>query len=69
MKKKELNELHTKSTDELKQLIKKTQLELIRSQMEQKAGKLKNVHLVKQKRHDLARLKTILKELELGVEL
>jgi len=66
MKKKELNELHTKSTDELKQLIKKTQLELIRSQMEQKAGKLKNVHLVKQKRHDLARLKTILKELELG---
>jgi len=69
VKKKELNELHTKSTDELKQLIKKTQLELIRSQMEQKAGKLKNVHLVKQKRHDLARLKTILKELELGVEL
>ncbi len=67
MKKKELNELHTKSTDELKQLIKKTRLELIRSQMEQKAGKLKNVHLVKQKRHDLARLKTILKELELNI--
>lgn len=69
MKKKELKELHTKSITELKQLIKKARLELIKLRMEQKAGKLKNVHLVKQKRHDLARLKTILKELELGVEL
>lgn len=66
MKKKELNELHTKSAVELKQLIKKAHLELIKLRMEQKAGKLKNVHLVKQRRHDLARLKTILKELELG---
>jgi len=67
VKKKELNELHTKPTAELKQLIKKARLELIRLRMEQKAGKLKNFHLVKQKRHDLARLKTILKELELNI--
>jgi ribosomal protein L29 len=64
VKKKDLKELHTKSTDELKQLIKKARLELIKLRMEQKAGKFKNVHLVAQKRHDLARFKTILKELE-----
>ena len=65
MKKKEIKELHTKSPAELRELIKKAQVELVKLRLEQAAGKLKNVRLVTQKRHDLARLKTILKGLEL----
>lgn len=66
MKKKEIKELHVKPIAELKELIKKARVELVKLRLEQGAGKLKNVHLVAQKRHDLARLKTILKESELS---
>ncbi len=66
MKKKELKELRTKTVEELRKLIKKTQEELVGLKIEKKAGKLKDVHQPKKKSDDLARLKTILKEKELN---
>ena len=66
MKKKELEELRTKTIEELKKLIRKTQEELVRLKIEKKAGKLKDVHQPRKKSDDLARLKTILKEKELN---
>lgn len=65
MKKKQLVELHTKSIKELKDLAKKIQEELVQLQTDLGAGKLKNVNQIKFKRHDLARIKTIIKEKEL----
>ncbi len=67
MKKKELKELHQKSQQDLQGLMKKTQEELVKLKMDRKAGRLKNVRLPENKRHDLARIKTILKEKELNL--
>ncbi len=67
MKKKELKELHQKSQQDLQSLMKKTQEELVKLKMDRKAGRLKNVRLPENKRHDLARIKTILKEKELNL--
>jgi len=66
MKKKELQELKTKTKKELEQLIRQVQKDLVKLKMEKEAGKLKDVHLVTKKSNDLARLKTILKEMELN---
>lgn len=66
MKKKELKDLHNQSTTALAGLIKKTQAELVKLKMDLQAGRLKNVHLVSQKRQNLARIKTILQEKELS---
>lgn len=67
MKKKELKELHQKSQQDLQSLMKKTQEEMVKLKMDRKAGRLKNVRLPENKRHDLARIKTILKEKELNL--
>ncbi len=67
MKKKELKELHQKSQQDLQILIKKAQEELVKLKMDRKAGRLKNVRLPENKRHDLARIKTILKEKDLNL--
>jgi len=66
MKRKDLQELRTKTKKELLELIRKTEEELARLRIEKEAGKSKNVHLLTKKSNDLARLKTILKELELN---
>jgi len=66
MKRKDLQELRTKTKKELLELIKKAEEELARLRIEKEAGKLKDVHLVTKKSDDLARLKTILKEMELN---
>jgi len=47
-------------------MIKKAELELVKLRMEKAAGKIKNVHLVGQKRQGLARLKTALRQKELN---
>ncbi|MGB9706847.1 MAG: 50S ribosomal protein L29 [Microgenomates group bacterium] len=65
MKKKELQELRTKTKREILELIRKTEEELVKLRLEKEAGRLKDVHLVTKKSDDLARLKTILKEKEL----
>jgi len=66
MKRKDLQELRTKAKKELLELIRKAEGELARLRIEKEAGKLKDVHLVTKKSDDLARLKTILKEMELN---
>jgi len=66
MKKKELQELRTKTKKELAELIRKIEEELVRLRIEKEAGKLKDIHLVTKKGNDLARLKTILRQKELN---
>jgi len=66
MKKKELQELRTKNKEELFQLIRKAEEELVKLRMEKEAGKLKNVHLITKRSNDLAKLKTILRQKELN---
>lgn len=67
MKKKERQELHQKSKKELEELIKKVSQELVKLKMEKEAGKLKNIHLLVEKKRQVAIIKTILKEKELGL--
>jgi len=67
MKKKELKDLHLKTRQDLQDLMKKAQEELLKSKMDKQAGKLKNVHLPGQKRQNLANIKTLIKEKELGL--
>jgi len=66
MKRKEKQEFHQKNLEELKQEIKKINEELVKLKMEKQVGKLKNVRLLKQKKNQLAILKTILREKELA---
>lgn len=65
MKRKDIQELHNKSIKELRDLMKKIQKELIRLRTDLGAGKLKNINQIKAKRHSLARVKTIIREMEL----
>jgi len=67
MKRKEIKENHQKSQEELKQQAKKIAEELVRLRMEKQVGKLKNVRLLKQKKNQLAVIKTILREKELAL--
>ena len=66
MKQDQIKALHAKTKRELRELIKKTQEELARLKVELGAGKVKDTQAVNKKRHDLARLKTILREKELA---
>lgn len=66
MKKKDLKDLHSKTIKELQGLIQKTESDLVKQQIDLRAGKLKNFALVKKTKSDLARFKTILKEKELN---
>ena len=65
MKRKEIKENHQKSQEELEQQVKKIAEELVKLRMEKQVGKLKNVRLLKQKKNQLAIIKTILREKEL----
>ena len=67
MKRKEIKEDHQKSQEELKQQAKKIAEELVKLRMEKQVGKLKNVRLIKQKKNQLAIVKTILREKELAL--
>lgn len=64
MKKKEIKNLRLKTAKELNSLVDKTYLEIVKLRADQKVGKLRNVHQLTQARHNLARIKTILKEME-----
>lgn len=67
MKRKEIKENRQKSKEELKQQVKKIAEELVKLRMEKQVGKLKNVRLLKQKKNQLAIIKTILQEKELAL--
>jgi len=64
MKRKEINELKSKSVDELKKMVNEARIFIVKSRMEIKTAKLKNVRIVKNKRADLARMLTFINEKE-----
>jgi len=66
MKKKEKQELHQKTIDQLQKEVAKAEKELAKLRLELKAGKVKNVRSLMNQRHRLAVLKTILREKELS---
>ncbi|PIS14054.1 50S ribosomal protein L29 [Candidatus Shapirobacteria bacterium CG09_land_8_20_14_0_10_47_13] len=65
MKKNQLKELQTKTAAELNSLLAKGEIELAKLKMDLRAGKVKDVRSLNKKRHDLARMKTILKNQQL----
>lgn len=68
MKSKAKKELHTKTMQELKQLLKETRDELFKLKLEHARKKLKNKSLISEKRKDIARIMTMIKEGELKNE-
>ena len=67
MKKKEFQELYSKDLKDLKQLAKKIDEEIFKLRMDKKTAKLKNVHTLDDKRRDLAKIKAVIREKELGL--
>lgn len=65
MKRKEVKELPAKKKEELEKAIQKTIEEIVKLKMDKQVGKLKNISLLREKKRDLARLKTVLKNKEL----
>lgn len=66
MKRKEIKELHLKTNQDLKALLRKAQEELVKIRVDLQSGKLKDTQLPNKKRHDLARIKTVLRQKELN---
>ena len=62
MKKKQLASLRAKSKEELLKMVDEKTRELVEIKLGIKTSKKNNPHLFKNSRHDLARIKTILKE-------
>lgn len=62
MKKKDLLELRAKEIKELQSLLAKKKQELAKMMLELRAGKIKNVHVGKNLRKDMAQILTIMKE-------
>lgn len=62
MKKKELQELKIKEVKELEAMVAKKKDELGGALIDIKAGRTKNVHVARKLRHDIARIKTIIRE-------
>jgi len=67
MKPKQLKELRDKSIDELKQILKVNQAELVKIKTELTTKKLKNTSLVREKNKDIAQIKTLIREKELKI--
>lgn len=65
MKKNQLKELQTKTAAELNSLLSKGEIELAKLKMDLRAGKVKDVRSLNKKRHDLARMRTILRNQQL----
>lgn len=68
MKRRDLKELRTKEGKELNDLLAKKQGELGEARIKVRTGDVKNVKTGKNIRHDIAQLKTLLREKELGGE-
>lgn len=66
MKTKDIKDLHEKTIKELKSELGKAQDELVKLRMEQATRKLKDTHQALKKRHDIARIKTIIRERKLS---
>lgn len=68
MKKKDLNDLKTKSIEVLTKRVDELEKEKVRTQIEEKMGKVKNVHLMLQIRRDIAKVKSIMRIKELAAK-
>jgi len=66
MKKKQFNELKTKDLKALKEQVEKVNREIFKLKMDKRTAKLKNISLLGQKKIDLAKIKTIIREKELS---
>lgn len=66
MKKRDLKELVLKEKKELLKILKDGRSDLEKIIIQQKAGKLKNVMLPMQKRKDIARILTIIKNSQIN---
>lgn len=64
MKKKDLEAIRAKPIEDFKELISKTEKELVKSEIDFGAGKMKTRRVISQKRRDLAQIKTVLTEKE-----
>ena len=62
-----MNELKNKDLKALKELAKKVDQEIFKLKMDKGTAKLKNVSSLGQKRRDLAKIKTIIREKELNL--
>lgn len=60
MRQKDLQEIKTKTVENLRQLLAEKEKESTAATLEQKLGKIKNVHKVRQLKKDIALIKTIL---------
>lgn len=65
MKRRDLKELTTKSKEELIKMLKEYQDEVEKITIQEKAGRLKNVMLSSQKRKDIARILTMIRNKEI----
>lgn len=62
MKKKELQEIKNKTIENLRQLVAEKEKVRVSQAIEQKLGKIKNVHKIREIKRDIAASKTILAE-------
>lgn len=65
MTKKDRQALHTKTDKELQKMQAEIDMQLLKARMEKHAGKLANTSLIKTLSDDLARVKTVLRILQL----
>lgn len=61
-----VNEIRNLTTDEIKVKIKESKEELFNLRFQQATGNLEKPSRIRELRHTVARLKTVLKERELG---
>ena len=61
-----VNEIRNLTTDEIKEKIKVSKEELFNLRFQQATGNLEKPSRIRELRHTVARLKTVLKERELG---
>lgn len=64
MKRKDLKELHLKTPVELAELLKKTEQDFIKAGLELRLGKIKNWRILATKRHEIAQIKSIVRQKE-----
>ena len=68
MKKNDLKELRNKSIKELEETLKKLKIEVLNLKIDQAVKKLKNPHLIKTKKRNIAVIETLISEKKLMEE-
>lgn len=60
-------EIRNYTDEELKKLLEEKKRQLMELRFQQAMGQLRNTSLIKETKRDIARIKTILRERELGI--